>query len=107
MGVTSIEHGMAPWPYVLKDKYSIKQDSLIGTDIDLGQQMNLMAQIAELGIAGISEERLKDLAVLMIKNRSVLCPTLHVFKKGKKKKSNQVQVILQKSRKFGIQFLLG
>lgn len=81
MGVTSIEHAKAPWPYVLKDEYREKHDSLIGTDVEMGQQMNLMLKIAELGITGISEERLEDLSVLMIENKSVLCPTLRVFQK--------------------------
>jgi hypothetical protein len=80
MGVTSIEHAKAPWPYVLKDEYREKHDSLIGPDIGMGQQMNLMFQIAELGTATISEKRLEDLAVLMNESKSVLCPTLHVFK---------------------------
>jgi len=99
MGVTSIEHGMAPWPYVLKDKYSIKQDSLFGPGVDLGQQMNLMAQIAELGIAGISEERLKDLSVLMIENRSVLCPTLRAFNESEEEQSNQASGELTEEQK--------
>jgi len=80
MGITSIEHAKAPWPYVLKDEYRERHDSLIGPNIGMGEQMNLMLQIAELGITSISEKRLEDLAILMNENKSVLCPTLHIFK---------------------------
>jgi len=83
MGVTSIEHAKAPWPYVLKDEYREKHDSLVGPDLGMEQQMNLMRQFAELGTTAISEKRLEDLAVLMNESKSVLCPTLNVFKDWK------------------------
>jgi hypothetical protein len=79
-GITTIEHAKAPWPYVLKDEYRERHDSLVGPDADPQQQDKFLAQIAELGLAGISDKRLKDLSDLMIVNDAVLCPTLHVFK---------------------------
>jgi imidazolonepropionase-like amidohydrolase len=36
--------------------------------------------MAELGLAGISDERLKDLSEIMIANDAVLCPTFRAFK---------------------------
>jgi hypothetical protein len=79
-GITTIEHAKAPWPYVLKDEYREKHDALIGPDVDPAQQSSFLAQMAELGLAGISDKRLKDLSDLMIENDAVLCPTLRVFK---------------------------
>ncbi len=79
LGITTIEHAKAPWPYVLKNEYRKIHDALVGPDADPEQQRKLMLQIAELGIASISEKRLKDLSSLMIENNTVLCPTLRVF----------------------------
>jgi len=79
-GITSIEHAKALWPYVLKDEYREKHDALIGPNADPEQQSEFSAQMAELGIAGISDKRLKDLSDLMIVNDAVLCPTLRVFR---------------------------
>ena len=79
-GITTIEHAKAPWPYVLKDEYRRKHDALVEPDADPKRQGKLMLQMAELGIASISEKRLKDLSALMIENNTVLCPTLRVFK---------------------------
>ncbi len=79
-GVTTIEHAKAPWPYVLKDEYRKEHDALIGPDADPMQQAEFTAQMAALGLDGISEKRLKDLSDLMIVNDAVLCPTLRVFK---------------------------
>jgi len=79
-GVTSIEHCKAPWPYVLKDEYRDKHDSLIGPDADSAQQSKFSAQMAELGLDAISDKRVKDLADMMIANDAVLCPTVRPFK---------------------------
>ena len=78
-GITSIEHAMAPWPYVVKDEYREKLDALADPDADPAQQMKFLVQMVELGLAGISDKRLKDLSDLMIVNDAVLCPTLRVF----------------------------
>jgi hypothetical protein len=80
LGITTIEHAKAPWPYVLKDEYRIEHDTLIWPDADPKQRMKFRQQMAELGIASISEKRLQDLSYLMIENNAVLCPTLWVFK---------------------------
>jgi hypothetical protein len=80
LGITTIEHAKAPWPYVLKDEYRRKHDALISPDADPEQRMKFMLQMAELGIVSISEKRLKNLSTLMIENNTVLCPTLRVFK---------------------------
>lgn len=79
-GITTIEHAKAPWPYVLKDEYRGKHDTLIGPDADPAQQSKFSDQMAELGLAGISDKRLKDLSDLMITNDAVLCPTFRAFK---------------------------
>jgi hypothetical protein len=79
LGITTIEHAKAPWPYVLKDEYREKHDALTGPDADPAQQAEFLAQMAELGLEGISEQRLKDLSDLMIVNNAVFCPTLRVF----------------------------
>ena len=79
-GITSIEHAMAPWPYVLKDEYREKLDALTDPDADPAQQVKFSVQMAELGLAGISDKRLKDLSDLMIANGAVLCPTLRAFR---------------------------
>ena len=79
-GITTIEHAKAPWPYVLKDEYREEHDALIGPDADPAKQSTFSAQMAELGLAGISDQRLKDLADLMIASDAVLCPTLLVYR---------------------------
>jgi hypothetical protein len=80
LGITTIEHAKAPWPYVLKDEYRKEHDALIWPDADPEQRMKFMQRMAELGLASISEKRLKDLSYLMIENNVVLCPTLRIFK---------------------------
>ena len=108
MGITTIEHAKAPWPYVLKDEYREKHDSLIGPDVGMGQQMNLMLQIAELGIASVSEKRLEDLSVIMIENESVLCPTLRVFKEWEgEEQANQAEGELTEEQKTRITITAG
>jgi imidazolonepropionase-like amidohydrolase len=80
LGITSIEHAKAPWPYVLKDEYRTQHDALVGAHADPEEQAAFTRHMAELGLASVSEERLRDLSTRMIDKNAVLCPTLRIFK---------------------------
>lgn len=79
LGVKSIEHAKAPWPYVLRDDLRERHDAVNGLNADKDEQTKVMLQVAEAGISGISEERLRGLANLMIDHEAFLCPTLYIF----------------------------
>ena len=91
LGVKSIEHAKAPWPFVLRDDLREKHDAVRGQGTDRDEQMQIMLQVIEAGISGVSEERLQDLANLMVDQEAYLCPTLHVFEMWKKQSSNAAE----------------
>ncbi|MBI9052335.1 MAG: amidohydrolase family protein [Bacteroidales bacterium] len=80
LGVTTIEHSMAAWCYILKDEYRIELDTLLQQDTNIRQKMVFMFEMADMGIESISEERLKALCMLMKEKNAVYSPTLNVFK---------------------------
>lgn len=77
LGVTSIEHGKAPWPVVLKDELREEHDNLV--EADEFSQGAFVAKVSDLGLEAISMEKLENLANQMIEKDAYLCPTLHVL----------------------------
>ncbi len=54
LGVTSIEHGIAPWPIVLKDEFKREHERLLAENADEAAQEALMDKVIRLGIESIS-----------------------------------------------------
>jgi imidazolonepropionase-like amidohydrolase len=85
LGVTSIEHGKAPWPIVLRDDLQEEHDTILaasGQSTPLG--MAFAFKVSELDLESISEEKLQKLIEKMRGNEVYLCPTLEVFYKMEK-----------------------
>lgn len=79
LGVTSIEHGIAPWPIVLKDNLKREHDRLMAENADEATREILMDKVIELGIESISMEKLQRLIDKVLENRVFVCPTLWVY----------------------------
>jgi len=79
-GVTTFEHFIAPFSYLLKDEYRAEYNTLSGQDANFHQQTAFISKMTKLGVEFISEERLKTLCALMKDKTAVLCPTLRVFR---------------------------
>ncbi|MHC4946200.1 MAG: amidohydrolase family protein, partial [Planctomycetota bacterium] len=80
LGVTSIEHGKAPWPIVLRDDLQEEHDTILaasGMSSPIG--MAFAFKVSELSLESISEEKLQELIEKMRSNDVYLCPTLQVF----------------------------
>lgn len=80
LGVTSFEHAIAPWNYILKDEYRADLETINSQKTDLQKQAAFMVKIVQLGTESISEQRLETLCQLMKERNAVLCPTLLVFR---------------------------
>jgi len=78
-GVSSIEHGKAPWPIVLVDSLAQEQDELARAKATSEQRMAFVAKVAALGTAGIATDKLQAVFDKMIARGVYFCPTLHVF----------------------------
>ncbi|MGA2587516.1 MAG: amidohydrolase family protein [Candidatus Aminicenantales bacterium] len=79
LGVTSIEHAKSPWPVVLKDPLKQEHDRLVGPGANQMAQMAFLMKAAGLGVASVSEDRLKKLAEKMNEKGAFLCATLQVL----------------------------
>lgn len=79
LGVTSIEHGKAPWPVVLKDELRKEHDELMARDAGQMERMPFAMKVFELGVDSVSMEKLEELCDLMLQRDAYLCPTLQVF----------------------------
>ena len=88
LGVKSIEHAKAPWPFVLEDNLRKRHDAVTGRDVSSEERMEVMLNVADAGIEGISDERLTSLADMMRDHEVFLCPTLNVFNEWKRSESD-------------------
>ncbi|MGB6338936.1 MAG: amidohydrolase family protein [Candidatus Aminicenantaceae bacterium] len=79
MGVTSIEHCIAPWPLVLKDELKKQHDHLMATDADEAARDALMTKVIELGVDSISLDKLQRLLDKMLEHNVYICPTLWIY----------------------------
>jgi len=79
LGVTSIEHGIAPWPVVLKDEIRKKHDQLMAENADQAARESFQDQVIKLGIESISTEKLQRLIDKVIENDVYVCPTLWIY----------------------------
>ena len=79
LGVTSIEHAKSPWPVVLKDPLKQEHDRLVGPKASQMAQMAFLTKAAGMGVASVSEDRLRRLAEKMNEKGAFLCPTLEVL----------------------------
>jgi imidazolonepropionase-like amidohydrolase len=75
LGVTSIEHAKAPWPFALTDDLRRVHDSLLVAGPDQAR-MGFMARVVALDTASVSMERLHQVGRMMIERGAYLCPTL-------------------------------
>lgn len=89
LGVTSIEHAKAPWPFVLEDRLRKRHNAIIESDAGPEDRTKVMMDVANAGRDGISDERLETLAAMMRENEVFLCPTLNVFNEWKKSESKE------------------
>jgi imidazolonepropionase-like amidohydrolase len=79
LGVTSIEHGVAPWPVVLKDELKKQHDQLMAEDADQDIREEFMDKVIELGLESISMEKLQRLIDKVLENDVYFCPTLWTY----------------------------
>jgi imidazolonepropionase-like amidohydrolase len=79
LGVTSVEHAKAPWPFALRDDLRHEHDSLQVAGAGEGALMSFMMRVAELDTASVSRERLRELAERMKAHDAYLCPTLEAL----------------------------
>lgn len=79
LGVTSIEHGVAPWPVVLKDELRKEHDRLMAENAEEAARESFMDKVIELGVKSISMEKLQHLINKMLENNVYICPTLWMY----------------------------
>ena len=79
LGVTSIEHGVAPWPVVLKDELKKQHDQLMAEDADQDIREAFMDKVIELGVESISMDKLQRLIDKVLENHVYICPTLWMY----------------------------
>jgi len=79
LGVTSIEHGVAPWPVVLKDELKKEHDRLMSENVEEAARESFMEQVIKLGLESISMEKLQRLIDKMLENNVYICPTLWMY----------------------------
>ncbi|NOR14530.1 MAG: amidohydrolase family protein, partial [Candidatus Aminicenantes bacterium] len=79
LGVTSIEHGKAPWPVVLTDDLQKKHDELLADKADEPERKAFLSRVSKLGIESVSTKKLQKLISMMVENNVFFCPTLQVF----------------------------
>lgn len=79
LGVTSIEHGVAPWPVVLKDELKEEHDRLMAENVDQAARESFIDKVIELGIDSISMGKLQRLIDKVLENDVYICPTLWMY----------------------------
>jgi len=79
LGVASIEHGKAPWPVVLVDALREEHDALMAEKAGPMRRMAFMSKVCQQGAESVDRDRLKDLAVAMVRHDAYFCPTLQVL----------------------------
>ena len=79
LGVRSIEHGIAPWPVVLKDELKKEHDQLMAENADKTTRESFIDKIIKLGVESISMEKLQRLIDKVIENDVYICPTLCIY----------------------------
>ncbi|MBN1225325.1 MAG: amidohydrolase family protein, partial [Candidatus Aminicenantes bacterium] len=79
MGVTSIEHAMAPWHLALKDEYQEEYETLLAQGADEDKQNAFRQKMGLLGANSVSPENLERIADTMLAKKVYLCPTLYVM----------------------------
>lgn len=79
LGVRSIEHGIAPWPVVLKDELKKEHDQLMAENADKTTRESFIDKIIKLGVESISMEKLQRLIDKVIENDVYICPTLCLY----------------------------
>lgn len=80
LGVTSIEHAKAPWPFVLRDDLRREHDNLLVAAAGMEARMGFIVKVSEMDTASVSRERLHKLGQEMIERGAYLCPTLEALK---------------------------
>ena len=78
-GVSSIEHGKAPWPIVLREELQLEHDSLLARKPDRLERMPFVMRVAALGVESIDDAKVDALARRMVDRHVAFCPTLQVF----------------------------
>lgn len=99
LGVTSIEHAKSPWPVVLSDDLRREHDAMLAEGTPQMQRMGLLMKAAGLGVASVSEDRLRQLALAMKERGGYLCPTLFVLTNAEK------EAIAESKRQMGVDSL--
>jgi imidazolonepropionase-like amidohydrolase len=79
LGVTSIEHGVAPWPVVLKDELKKEHDRLTAENADEAARESFIEKVIKLGLESVSIEKLQRLMKKMLENNVYICPTLWMY----------------------------
>ncbi len=79
LGVRSIEHGIVPWPDVLKDELKKVHDQLMAENADKATRESFIDKVIELGGESISMEKLQRLIDKVIENDVYICPTLYIY----------------------------
>lgn len=79
LGVTSIEHGKAPWPVVLKDELKEEHDALLARFASQTETMPFTMKVFEMQEDAVSMKKLDKLCATMREKEAYLCPTLQVF----------------------------
>jgi len=76
LGVTSIEHGKAPWPAVLTDEWQEKHDRLLAENASPEAKSALSKEIFAAGTQTVSMDKLQKLIRTMVDKDVCCCPTL-------------------------------
>ncbi len=79
LGVTSIEHGKAPWPVVLTDELQKQHDTLLAENAGQEERDSFSEIVYEAGAQSVSRDKLQKLIDKMRKKGVCFCPTLQVF----------------------------
>ena len=76
LGVTSIEHGKAPWPAVLTDEFQEKHDKMLAENASQEAKNALGNEIFAAGPQAVSLDKLRKLIKTMLDKDVRFCPTL-------------------------------
>ena len=76
LGITSIEHGKAPWPAVLTDELQEKHDRLLAENASPEAKSALSKEIFAAGTQTVSMDKLRKLIQTMVDKDVCCCPTL-------------------------------
>jgi len=75
-GITSIEHGKAPWPAVLTDELQEKHDRMLAENASQEAKNALSDEIFAAGTQAVSMDKLRKLIKTMVDKDVCCCPTL-------------------------------